>query len=135
MYPASDDVLVDVLRQAFDWARSGDVLRLSDLLNAGCPVNLTNDKGDTLLILAAYYQQAAVVALLVEHGADVERVNDNGQTALGSGVFRQNDAIVDQLLSAGANPATGHRSALSVADFFGLTDMHARLSKSTNSGQ
>jgi ankyrin repeat protein len=100
------------------------------LLGAGLPVNLTNDKGDTLLILGSYHQHPAVVRTLLDHGADVERVNDNGQTALGSATFRQNREIVELLLAAGAGPRTGARSALDVARFFNLHELQEILEAS-----
>lgn len=115
------------LQQAFDWARSGDLGQLAGLLDAGCPVNLSNDRGDTLLILAAYHVQDAVVELLLSHGADVDRVNDNGQTALGSAVFRRSLAIIARLLAAGAGVDVGPRSAREVARFFELDDMRVLL--------
>lgn len=116
-----------LLQQAFDWARSGDVDRLAGLLEAGCPVNLTNDRGDTLLILAAYHVQEPVVELLLSRGADVDRVNDNGQTALGSAVFRRSTGIIARLLAAGAGIDVGPKSARSVARFFELDDMRVLL--------
>lgn len=112
------------LRQtAFDWARSGDVSRLSAFLSSGRPANLTNDRGDTLLILAAYHVQRTAVELLLAYGADVDRVNDNGQTALGAAVFRRSSDCVSTLLAAGAGADVGPRSALDVARFFHLDDM------------
>jgi len=111
------------LQQAFDWARSGDVRRLSEHLDTGRPINLTNDRGDTLLILAAYHAQPEAVKLLLAWGADVDRVNDNGQTALGAAVFRQAADIVKRLLAAGAGVDVGPRSARDVASFFNLPEM------------
>lgn len=118
---------LDLLRQSFEWARAGDVPAMSQLLALGAPPNLTNERGDTLLILAAYHCHADMVRLLLQHGADVERVNDNGQTALGSAVFRRAADIVAVLLDAGADPDTGPRSARVVAEFFDLPDMQALL--------
>lgn len=115
--------LLDVL----DLARSGDAGQLAALLDAGVPVNLTNAAGDTLLILAAYHSQGAVVQLLLDRGADVERVNDRGQTALGAAVFRRDEPTVRALLAAGASPDTGGRSAREVAAFFRLDDMSRLL--------
>lgn len=117
------------LRQSFDWARSGDVDRLGEHLDSGRPVNLTNDRGDTLLMLAAYHDQPAAVDLLVRRGADVDRVNDNGQTALGAAVFRRSTAVVTRLLAAaaGAGVDVGPRSARDVARFFGLAEMRLLL--------
>jgi len=122
----TDDEL-DLLRQSFEWARTGDVTQLATLLSMGAPSNLTNDRGDTLLILAAYHCHEDVVRLLLDHGADVERSNDNGQTALGAAVFRRATDIVAMLLKAGADPDSGPRSAREIAEFFDLSDMRAVL--------
>lgn len=116
-----------VLLEAFECARNGDTTRLTELLDLGVTVNLTNDRGDTLLILSAYHRQPGAVALLLERGADVDRVNDNGQTALGAAAFRQDVTVVEALLAAGADPDTGARSARVVAQFFGLDAITALL--------
>ncbi|MDQ3715681.1 MAG: ankyrin repeat domain-containing protein [Actinomycetota bacterium] len=118
---------LDLLRQSFEWARTGDVTQLATLLSMGAPSNLTNERGDTLLILAAYHCHEDVVRLLLDHGADVERSNDNGQTALGAAVFRRATDIVTMLLKAGADPDSGPRSAREIAEFFDLSDMRALL--------
>ena len=55
------------------------------------------------------------------------RVNDRGQTALACAVFRRDEGIVTALLAAGADPALGERSALVIADYFGLAEMTAIL--------
>jgi ankyrin repeat protein len=123
----ADEQVRAALLEAFDCARDGDTARLTELLHIGVPVNLTNDRGDTLLILAAYHRQAGAVDLLLDRGADVDRVNDNGQTALGAAAFRQDVAIVEALLGAGADPDTGARSARMVTQFFGLDTIAAVL--------
>ncbi|HVU91971.1 MAG TPA: ankyrin repeat domain-containing protein [Jatrophihabitans sp.] len=115
------------LTGVLDLARNGDVEQLRDLLDAGVPAHLTDASGNSLLMLAAYHRQAAVVQLLLERNADPERVNDSGQTALGAAVFRRDEPSVRALLAAGASPDTGARSARQVAGFFGLTDMQALL--------
>ena len=120
---------LELLRGAFDHAREGDVAALTVLLDAGVPVNLTNSKGDTLLILAAYHRHAELVSLLLARGADHGRINDNGQTALAAAVFRQEQGIVDDLLAAGADPDLGPRSAVAIAEFFDLRDMLTRLDR------
>lgn len=123
----SDDELLELLRGAFESARAGDVARLTDLLAAGVPANLTNDHGDTLLILTVYHCHPAAVRLLIDGGADVHRVNDNGQTALGAAVFRSEPGLVEMLLGAGADPDGGVRSARMIAEFFDLAEMRAML--------
>lgn len=116
-----------LLASAFDWARYGATDRLADLFASGASAELTNERGDTLLILAAYHCQPAVVRLLLSHSATLDRANDNGQTALGAAVFRQSGEIVDLLLDAGADPDGGARSAREVARFFNLTAMQDKL--------
>jgi len=107
----------------FDLARNGEAGSLADQVDAGLPANLTNDKGDTLLILAAYHQHPATVQALLDRGADTSRVNDRGQTALAAAVFRRSADTVTALLDAGADPDAGSPSARDTAVFFELAEM------------
>jgi uncharacterized protein len=114
---------LDFLRSMFDLARAGSTERLAEAVDAGIPVNLTNEAGDSLLMLAAYHDHPDTVAALLERGADTARVNDRGQTALGAAVFRRSERSVTQLLAAGADPGLGPRSAVDIARFFDLPEM------------
>nr|WP_219416662.1 ankyrin repeat domain-containing protein [Pseudonocardia nigra] len=107
----------------FDHARGGHTEELTAYVDAGLPVNLTNDKGDTLLILAAYHGHPATVAALLARGADPARANDRGQTALAAATFRRSAEAVTALLDAGADPAQGAKSAIATAQVFELPDM------------
>jgi hypothetical protein len=107
----------------FDLAREGSTAELAGYVDAGLPANLTNDKGDTLLILAAYHGHAETAAALLARGADPARVNDRGQTALAAATFKRCAGAVTALLDAGADPAQGNQSALATAEFFDLPDM------------
>ncbi|HEX6352522.1 ankyrin repeat domain-containing protein [Actinophytocola sp.] len=118
---------LDLLRSMFDLARAGDTERLANGIDAGIPVNLTNDSGDSLLMLAAYHNHPDTVRALLDRGADTARINDRGQTALGAAVFRRAERSVTHLLAAGADPALGPRSALDIAHFFDLPEMLALL--------
>jgi ankyrin repeat protein len=113
--------------KVFDLAREGDAGKLAEYVDAGLPVNLTNAKGDTLLILAAYHDRPPAVQALLARGADHARVNDRGQTALVAAVFRKSGPAVRMLLDAGADPAHGSPSALATAEFFDLPEMLALL--------
>lgn len=115
------------LRSMFDLARGGETERLVDAVDVGVPVNLTNEVGDSLLMLAAYHDHPDMVRALLDRGADTARVNDRGQTALGAAVFRRSERSVACLLAAGADPALGQRSALDIARFFDLPEMLALL--------
>ena len=118
-----DPGVVELAGRVFDLARGGHTDELVAYLDAGVPGNLTNDKGDTLLLLAAYHQHPATVAALLERGADHTRVNDRGQTALAAAVFRQSTDAVQRLLAAGADPDAGEPSARATAAFFDLPAM------------
>ncbi|MBQ1763928.1 MAG: ankyrin repeat domain-containing protein, partial [Aquincola sp.] len=100
--PPLDEAILNELRQVFHAARQGDVDHLAPLLRAGLPADLTNDAGDSLLMLAAYHRHAPLVALLLAHGADPERRNDKGQSPLGAAAFKGDEAIVALLLQHGA---------------------------------
>ncbi|MEU6078570.1 ankyrin repeat domain-containing protein [Micromonospora sp. NPDC047074] len=111
----------------FDLARDGATDELADYVDAGLPVDLTNDKGDTLLILAAYHAHPETVAALLARGADHSRTNDRGQTALAAAAFRSSTEAVRALLAAGADPHQGSPSAVDTASFFDLSEMVALL--------
>ena len=124
-----DPGVVELAGRVFDLARSGATEDLAGYLDAGVPVNLTNDKGDTLLILAAYHDHLDTVGALLDRGADHARVNDRGQTALAAAVFRQSTGTVTRLLAAGADPDAGGPSARATATFFDLPAMAELLDR------
>ncbi|WP_092867504.1 ankyrin repeat domain-containing protein [Quadrisphaera sp. DSM 44207] len=111
----------------FDLARSGAAEELAGYVDAGLPVDLTNDRGDTLLLLAAYHAHPDAVRVLLARGADTSRTNDRGQTPLAAAVFRRSSEVVTALLAAGADPDAGSSSARETARFFELPEMEALL--------
>lgn len=122
-----DPGVIELAGRVFDLAREGSTDDLTAYVDAGVPVNLTNDKGDTLLILAAYHGHPETVAALLDRGADHSRANDRGQTALAAAVFRQSADTVSRLLVAGADPDAGGPSARATASFFELLEMTGLL--------
>jgi len=122
-----DPGVVELAGRVFDLARGGATEDLAGYLDAGVPVNLTNGKGDTLLILAAYHGHTDTVGLLIDRGADHARANDRGQTALAAAVFRQDAGTVSRLVAAGADPDAGGPSARATAAFFELPAMAGLL--------
>ena len=131
--PIDPDV-IELAGRVFDLARGGCTDDLVAYVDAGVPVNLTNDKGDTLLILAAYHGHSDAVAALLDRGADHSRVNDRGQTALAAAVFRQSSENVTRLLAAGADPDAGGPSARATATFFQLPAMSELLAGRRGTG-
>lgn len=123
MSETPDPEVIELASKVFDLARTGDADALAAYLDAGVPANLTNDKGDTLVMLAAYHGHAAAVTALLERGAEADRANDRGQTPLAGAVFKGEDAVIRALLAAGANPEAGTPSALDTARMFGRTEL------------
>lgn len=122
----ADPSLIDFATKIFNLARAGDTAAIAAYVDAGVPVNLTNDKGDTLLMLAAYHGHADTVAALLQRGADPGRANDRGQTPLAGAVFKKEPQIVRALLEAGADPAAGQPSAADTAAMFGNEEFLVR---------
>ncbi|KAK1833396.1 ankyrin repeat-containing domain protein [Podospora conica] len=113
---------LELAGRMYDAARQGHVGILEQALAAGLPANMTNEKGDTLLMLAAYHGHAQLVKLLMDHGADPNRVNDRGQSPLAGAVFKMEDAVVETLLAGGADPELGAPSALDCIAMFNQLD-------------
>ncbi|MFF0496260.1 ankyrin repeat domain-containing protein [Nocardia aobensis] len=118
-----DPDLVELATKVFELARTGEAAMLAAYIDAGVPVNLTNDNGDTLLMLAAYHGHRAAVTALLERGADPDRANDRGQTPAAGAVFKGEDDILKALLAAGADPDAGTPSARESATVFGRTEL------------
>ncbi|WP_046500735.1 ankyrin repeat domain-containing protein [Streptomyces odonnellii] len=123
MSETPDPEVVALATKIFDLARHGETGALTAYIDAGVPVNLTNDRGDSLLMLAAYHGHAGTVAALLERGAEASRANDRGQTPLAGAVFKGEDEVIRTLLAGGADPAEGTPSAVDTARMFGKTDL------------
>mgnify|MGYP004724769539 CR=1 FL=1 len=87
--------------QVFDRARQGDAEMLERLLASGLPVNLRNQKGDTLLMLASYHGHHDAVRVLLAHGADALIANDNGQLPIAGAAFKGDMAMIQIGRSSG----------------------------------
>ncbi|TQN64987.1 putative ankyrin repeat protein [Colletotrichum shisoi] len=120
----------------YDGARKGDIALFQQALPAGLPANMTNEKGDTLLMLAAYHGRAGLVKLLIQHGADPNRLNDRGQSPLAGAVFKKEDAVIEVLLEGGADPDYGNPSALQcVVMFKQEAEWQAKFESATGRGK
>ncbi|TVT42291.1 ankyrin repeat domain-containing protein [Amycolatopsis rhizosphaerae] len=121
--PEPDPALLEMAARVFGFARSGQTGTLMAYVDAGVPVNLGNDKGDTLLMLAAYHGHAETVSALLARGADPNRLNDRGQSPLAGAVFKDEPEVVKALLAAGADPEAGRPSAVDTARMFGNSEL------------
>ncbi|MFC9747447.1 ankyrin repeat domain-containing protein [Streptomyces niveus] len=118
-----DSDVVELATKVFDLARRGETELLAAYVDAGVPANLTNDRGDSLVMLAAYHGHAPAVVALLSRGAEADRANDRGQTPLAGAVFKGEDAVIRALLTGGADPEAGTPSAVDTARMFGKTDL------------
>ncbi|MEU2601532.1 ankyrin repeat domain-containing protein [Streptomyces hirsutus] len=123
MTEGPDPEVVELATKIFDMARSGRTEELVAYVDAGVPANLTNDRGDSLVMLAAYHGHADAVRALLERGADVDRINDRGQTPLAGAAFKGDTEVVKALLQGGADPAAGTPSAVDTARMFDRAEL------------
>ncbi|MFE9400019.1 ankyrin repeat domain-containing protein [Streptomyces flavidovirens] len=123
MSETPDPEVVELAGKVFDLARQGETEALAAYVDAGVPANLTNDRGDTLVMLAAYHGHAAAVEALLSRGADPDRANDRGQTPLAGAVFKGEEAVVRALVAGGADPSAGTPSAVDTARMFDKKDL------------
>ncbi|MBP2435506.1 ankyrin repeat domain-containing protein [Microbacterium amylolyticum] len=112
------DDIVAFASRVFDLARSGDATVL-EYVDQGVAVDLTNDAGDTLLMLASYNGHATLVEGLLERGADPNKLNDRGQSPTAGAVFKGFDDVIGVLVAGGADLDAGQPSARATAQMFG----------------
>lgn len=115
---------------ALDCARSGDGALLESMVQAGMPVNLSDGRGNSLLMLAVYHGHEDAARMLINRGAEVDRRNDHGQTPLGGAAFKGNVNMVQMLIEAGAEvngDNGGGRTPLMFAAMFGHRELVACL--------
>ncbi|MBO0904336.1 ankyrin repeat domain-containing protein [Jiella sonneratiae] len=111
----------EIATRVFNAARAGEAAELAAFLDAGIPVNLTNEKGDSLLMLASYHGHLDATRILLEKGADPERRNDRGQAPLAGAAFKGEMDIARLLLDHGAavdGSGDDGRTALMTAAMF-----------------
>lgn len=101
---------------ALDMARAGETIELQKMLEAGMPVNLADEKGNSLLMLASYNENPETTAMLIRLGAEIDERNDRGQTPLGGMAFKGNVEIARMLIDAGADLQANNGS--------GMTPLH-----------
>ena len=127
-----DRQVLEFLQRAFDVVRSGDAAELGRMLDQGLPVNIRNQKGDTLLMLATYHSHLEATRLLLGRGADASIANDMGQTPLQAAAFKGEVPMVRLLLDHGVDVEsrgpTG-RTALMFAAMFARLDIMELLAE------
>lgn len=110
----------------FDLARAGD-MALLDYVDHGVAVDLSNQDGNSLLMLAAYNGHAELVRGLIGRQADVDKQNARGQSPLAGAIFKKEDEVAALLIDAGADPKAGTPNAIDTARMFGRDDLVERM--------
>ncbi|KAI4206972.1 MAG: hypothetical protein LQ346_000804 [Caloplaca aetnensis] len=141
---------IDLATRLFNAARAGELPIFEQALPAGLPINLTNDQGDTILMLASYHTHPELVSYLLSHGADPNTLNERGQSPLAGAIFKaagapagsgaarapgaednegQSDAdqVVQLLLDAGADVDKGRPSARDSVEMFRVERLRERV--------
>lgn len=108
-----------VVAIAMDLARDGDTGQLLEFLDHGLPVDVADEAGNTLLMLAAYHGHAGTVRALLERGADPDRRNARDQAPIAGALFKGADEVVAVLRQAGADLDAGTPTARAAAAMFG----------------
>jgi len=114
---------VELVEWLFDRARAGETERLAAAVEAGTPADLSDGRGNTLLMLAAYHGHARTVQELIDLGATVDAMNHRGQTPLAGAVFKEYEDVVRVLIDHGADPRAGTPSAWDTATFFDRAEL------------
>ncbi|WP_413288280.1 ankyrin repeat domain-containing protein [Bdellovibrio sp. HCB337] len=113
-------------RPEFDWAREGNRFALAEFLRTGGDINTKNQKGYSLLMLAAYNDHWSTCAWLMQKGADINSIDISGNSVLMGACFKGHVRIVKLLLSSGADPFLQNcynMTALDLARAFGRQEV------------
>lgn len=119
---------------ALEFARRGKTKELESMLDAGLEVNLSDHKGNSLLMLASYNGNLETTKMLISKNAVVDRKNDKGQTPLAGVCFKGYLEIAKVLVENGANIHENNgmgTTPLMFASIFGHSDIVKYLSLQT----
>ncbi|KAH9109114.1 hypothetical protein AeMF1_015771 [Aphanomyces euteiches] len=98
----------------FSQARNGRLKRLMESVEAGFDLKVEDDKGNTLLLVAAQNVNQKMVEFLVLKGANVNHKNAQGNTALHFAMAYDKEGILGEYL-------IGHGADDTIENMFGLS--------------
>lgn len=108
-----------VVAIAMDLAREGETEQLAEFVDHGLPVDVVDQGGNTLLMLAAYHGHAGTVRALLDRGANPDLRNERDQAPIAGALFKGADEVVAVLREAGADLDAGTPTARAAATMFG----------------
>lgn len=113
---------LELQEMAMDFARQGESQSLEKMVEHGLSVNLSDTKGNTLLMIACYHDRIDTVKMLLRNMANTEKKNNRGQTPLSGAIFKGHFEIVKSLITdkASCEKIIGNgQSAIQLASLFG----------------
>ncbi|RHY33782.1 hypothetical protein DYB32_001411 [Aphanomyces invadans] len=99
---------------AFSQARNGRLKRLIESVEAGFDVHTEDDKGNTLLLIAAQNVNHKMVEFLIVKGSNVNHKNAQGNTALHFAMAYDKEGVLGEYL-------IGHGADDTIENMFGLS--------------
>ena len=127
---------LELQMMALNYARYGNTQELMLMIEAKMPINLSHQKGNTLLMLSTYNEHEQTTQMLVDKGAIVDQKNDRGQTPLAGVCFKGYLGIAKVLVQAGANIYENNgmgTTPIMFASLFGNHEIVKYLSKQNTS--
>ena len=85
--------------------QSGDYEAVVQFWTAGGDINIQDERGETLLMIAAFHKDERICKMLVIAGALVNLKSMRGETALDIATFAEDPEVVDLLRKYGAKRA------------------------------
>ena len=102
-YEHDEDIKLIDNPDLVDYAISGNLDKVKELLGNGVNPDSKNNDGDTALVVASAYNYLDIVKELLKHNADINIKDNHGNTALIFASFRDNLDIVKELLKYNAD--------------------------------
>lgn len=121
-----------LLPQKYANLKTGDVNSLQQMLKEGISVNAVDEKGNSLLMLAAYQGDMKKVKFLIDAGADINQRNEKniltfGDTPMDYAIRGYQREIVDLFLSLNVDVNAKFRKATSTIYKCGMTRNYKML--------
>lgn len=103
----------------FDFARTGDLQGLAELIQANPQIDLNqkNHKGYSALMLSVYNNQQIFSEALLRGGADPNSKDNVGNSILMGAAFKGNIELINLLLSFGADPMMKNNTGMTALDW------------------
>jgi len=108
---------VPTIDTVFSQARNGRNKRVEESLNLGFPIDTEDEKGNTLLLVAAQNSNKRLVEMLLVRGANVNHQNATGNTALHFALaFDAEGTLGEYLIEHGADDTIENLDGLTPYD-------------------